>query len=74
MKNLLLGVSVLIFLSSNAFSHSGRTDSNGGHNCSEASKRKGLCTGYHYHRKKTSYLEWNIKSEDGISKRNRAQS
>ena len=30
--------------------HSGRTDKNGGHNCSEASKRKGLCSGYHYHR------------------------
>ena len=30
--------------------HSGRLDSNGGHNCSEKSKRKGLCTGYHYHR------------------------
>ncbi|MFD0714334.1 YHYH domain-containing protein [Paenibacillus sp. GCM10027626] len=33
-----------------AFAHSGRLDSNGGHNCSEKSKRKGLCTGYHYHR------------------------
>jgi hypothetical protein len=29
--------------------HSGRTDSNGGHNCSAASISKGLCTGYHYH-------------------------
>lgn len=29
--------------------HSGRTDSNGGHNCSEKSKAKGLCSGYHYH-------------------------
>ena len=29
--------------------HSGRTDSNGGHRCSDKSKRKGLCTGYHYH-------------------------
>ncbi|MCM3388190.1 YHYH domain-containing protein [Ureibacillus chungkukjangi] len=29
--------------------HSGRTDSSGGHNCSEKSKSKGLCTGYHYH-------------------------
>lgn len=32
--------------------HSGRTDSSGGHNCSEKSKKKGLCTGYHSHRKK----------------------
>ena len=30
--------------------HSGGLDINGGHNCSEASKRKGLCYGYHYHR------------------------
>lgn len=30
--------------------HSGRTDANGGHNCSDKSKRKGLCSGYHYHR------------------------
>jgi hypothetical protein len=29
--------------------HSGRTDSSGGHNCSEKSVAKGLCTGYHYH-------------------------
>ncbi len=29
--------------------HSGRTDSSGGHNCSDASVRKGLCSGYHYH-------------------------
>jgi hypothetical protein len=34
---------------STANAHSGRTDSNGGHNCSAASKAKGLCTGYHYH-------------------------
>ncbi|MCM3767802.1 YHYH domain-containing protein [Neobacillus niacini] len=29
--------------------HPGRTDSTGGQNCSEKSKAKGLCTGYHYH-------------------------
>ena len=41
----------LVFLSLNtlSFGHSGRTDSNGGHNCSQKSKEKGLCTGYHYH-------------------------
>jgi len=41
----------LIFLSMStlSFGHSGRTDSNGGHNCSQKSKEKGLCTGYHYH-------------------------
>lgn len=32
-----------------AHAHSGRTDSNGGHNCSDKSKAKGLCSGYHYH-------------------------
>lgn len=32
-----------------ASAHSGRTDSSGGHNCSDKSKAKGLCTGYHYH-------------------------
>ena len=36
-------------VSDEVLGHSGRTDSRGGHNCSEASKRKGLCTGYHYH-------------------------
>lgn len=30
--------------------HSGRTDSSGGHNCSDKSKRNGLCFGYPYHR------------------------
>ena len=29
--------------------HSGRTDSSGGHRCSDKSKRKGLCSDYHYH-------------------------
>ncbi|KKK39976.1 hypothetical protein WQ57_01510 [Mesobacillus campisalis] len=32
-----------------SFAHSGGKDANGGHNCSEKSKAKGLCTGYHYH-------------------------
>lgn len=30
--------------------HSGRLDKCGGHNCSQKSKDKGLCTGYHYHK------------------------
>jgi hypothetical protein len=29
--------------------HSGRTDAYGGHNCSQKSINKGLCSGYHYH-------------------------
>jgi hypothetical protein len=36
-------------LASYSSAHSGGTDANGGHNCSQASKKKGLCTGYHYH-------------------------
>lgn len=32
-----------------SFAHSGRTDSSGGHNCSQKSQEKGLCSGYHYH-------------------------
>ncbi|WP_101807613.1 YHYH domain-containing protein [Paenibacillus sp. FSL W8-1187] len=39
----------LLSLPLSASAHSGRTDSSGGHNCSEKSIRKGLCTGYHYH-------------------------
>ena len=39
----------ILILSGPAFPHSGKTDSNGGHNCSEKSKKKGLCSGYHYH-------------------------
>ncbi|MCA0149698.1 YHYH domain-containing protein [Rossellomorea vietnamensis] len=39
----------LLFFGSIAFAHSGRTDSSGGHNCSDKSKAKGLCTGYHSH-------------------------
>jgi hypothetical protein len=38
-----------ILLSLNCSAHSGRTDSSGGHNCSQKSIEKGLCTGYHYH-------------------------
>jgi hypothetical protein len=40
---------VFVSLSTLSFGHSGRTDSNGGHNCSQKSKEKGLCSGYHYH-------------------------
>lgn len=35
--------------SSVSYAHSGRTDANGGHNCSQKSIAKGLCSGYHYH-------------------------
>tara|TARA_R110000772_G_scaffold189674_2_gene300637 strand:- start:1470 stop:1748 length:279 start_codon:yes stop_codon:yes gene_type:complete len=36
-------------LASNTLAHSGRTDASGGHNCSQKSINKGLCSGYHYH-------------------------
>ncbi|QJC54529.1 YHYH domain-containing protein [Paenibacillus albicereus] len=39
----------LLLLPLSASAHSGRTDGSGGHNCSEKSIGKGLCTGYHYH-------------------------
>lgn len=43
-------VIVLVFsLQNKAEAHPGRTDSSGGHNCSQKSISKGLCTGYHYH-------------------------
>ncbi|NQX60523.1 YHYH domain-containing protein [Paenibacillus qinlingensis] len=48
-KVLLSSLALLITVSTTATAHSGRTDSNGGHNCSAASKAKGLCSGYHYH-------------------------
>ncbi|RKN85620.1 YHYH domain-containing protein [Paenibacillus ginsengarvi] len=46
---LTLIIFMLVLPTVQANAHSGRTDSNGGHNCSDASKKKGLCTGYHYH-------------------------
>lgn len=54
-KILALVVSVTLLLSAQtALAHSGRTDANGGHNCSEKSKQKGLCSGYHYHNSGTT--------------------
>jgi len=51
-KTIILTFAVMMLfmvVSSSALAHSGRTDSKGGHNCSEKSIQKGLCTGYHYH-------------------------
>ncbi len=57
MRKILLIV-LLFSINTSVLAHSGRTDSNGGHNCSEKSKRKGLCSGYHYHnRPKTEQME-----------------
>ena len=58
-------VLIIASLSINSFAHSGRTDANGGHNCSEASKKKGLCTGYHYHKRpRTNYTSIDIEPEE----------
>ncbi|MFE3572710.1 copper amine oxidase N-terminal domain-containing protein [Lysinibacillus sp. NPDC059133] len=54
MKKLVLFITMLsLFMATSltADAHPGRLDSNGGHNCSEKSKAKGLCSGYHYHNK-----------------------
>lgn len=54
-KILALVVSLTLLLSAQtALAHPGRTDANGGHNCSEKSKQKGLCSGYHYHNSGTT--------------------
>ena len=44
-----LAAAFIFFMPTELFGHSGRLDSNCGHNCSESSKKKGLCSGYHYH-------------------------
>ncbi|WP_129692236.1 YHYH domain-containing protein [Gottfriedia acidiceleris] len=44
-----LAILLVFVFQQNAYAHSGRTDANGGHNCSAKSQAKGLCTGYHYH-------------------------
>ena len=51
MRHLVLIILLYFMCSSFALRHSGRTDSNDGHNCSSSSVAKGLCSGYHYHRK-----------------------
>lgn len=54
MKKLVLFITMLaLFMATSltADAHPGRLDSNGGHNCSDKSKEKGLCSGYHYHNK-----------------------
>ena len=55
MKKILLPIVVLALLGAmGAISHGGGLDKKGGHNCSAKSKKKGLCTGYHYHRPKNT--------------------
>ncbi len=49
MKKVLIGLVAIILLTSYASAHGGRTDQYGGHNCSQKSIDRGLCSGYHYH-------------------------
>ena len=51
-KRIIIIITVLFISFLPAFTadaHSGRTDSSGGHKCSDKSIAKGLCSGYHYH-------------------------
>ncbi len=48
-KTIAIILVLMLTFATTAMAHSGRLDANGGHNCSEKSKAKGLCTGYHYH-------------------------
>lgn len=50
------------------FAHSGRTDSSGGHNCSEKSQAKGLCSGYHYHNGGSSTKSSSINSSPAVTR------
>jgi len=52
---------VVASLASYSSAHSGRTDSSGGHNCSQKSINKGLCSGYHYHNGGSSFEEAMIR-------------
>ena len=55
----IFAILTLVAVAGYSDAHSGRTDSNGGHNCSQKSKDKGLCSGYHYH---------NSSSKEALSK------
>ncbi len=50
LKSIILMLSLTIMASTQAFAHGGGLDKKGGHNCSQKSKDKGLCSGYHYHK------------------------
>ncbi|MNJ34361.1 hypothetical protein D3C77_290710 [compost metagenome] len=59
---LVVCLTLLLSAQTAALAHSGRTDANGGHNCSEKSKQKGLCSGYHYHNSGTTNSSSKSKS------------
>ena len=64
MKRIIIIFISLIFVCGQSYAHSGRTDSRGGHNCSQKSKNKGLCTGYHYHNKSSMSIEERVDYYD----------
>ncbi|MGN1402175.1 MAG: YHYH domain-containing protein [Bacillus sp. (in: firmicutes)] len=73
MKKLIaLIVGIAIFsLGTDTEAHSGRTDATGGHNCSEKSKAKGLCSGYHYHNGDKKESRTSSQSNPSSSNQNR---
>jgi len=56
---ILLAFIFVMSLNATSYAHSGRTDANGGHNCSLKSQQKGLCSGYHYHNKNYNFNKKN---------------
>ncbi|WP_326152802.1 stalk domain-containing protein [Schinkia azotoformans] len=46
---ILVVLALVLFGATTSFAHPGKLDKNGGHNCTESAKAKGLCTEYHYH-------------------------
>lgn len=68
MKKILL---FLITVSTICYSHSGRTDGRGGHNCSAKSRAKGLCTGYHYHNGGSSNSKSKVKVQSRVTTENK---
>ncbi|MDA9677279.1 hypothetical protein N9T77_01425 [Pseudomonadota bacterium] len=67
-KYLFTLVAFMFFMPTDLTGHSGRLDKSCGHKCSDSSKQKGLCSGYHYHftncPKSSSMTEVALISED----------
>ena len=72
MKHLMTVSLILVMASLTSYSsaHSGRTDSNGGHNCSQKSINKGLCSGYHYHNNTSIDQQGQYEEEASVSSQN----
>ncbi len=76
-KLVLLTLIAVLGLSAQAYSHSGRTDKNGGHNCSAKSQQKGLCSGYHYHYYNNGGIEYihsDVKADDNTKNTDKMKS